>query len=235
MVAVALDIDAVLFDLDDTLLDGDAAWRSGVAAMLRRCSGVDRSAAFAAWGSAFNAHFDDYLAGRLSLEESRTARVRSWATALSIDIDAGAEPEWFAAYLVGYQAGWKPFADVGTTLRKLAHLKLGVITNGDGQQQRAKIAALDLPVTFDAVVASSEAGCAKPDVRIFRAAAEQLGLATDRCLFVGDREDVDAMGARNAGMHAIWLNRRGLTGATDVASVATLADLAELMSAPSPA
>jgi putative hydrolase of the HAD superfamily len=226
---VTVEVAAVVFDLDDTLLDGDAAWASGMDAMLSRCSRVDRSAAFAAWDAAFREHFDDYLSGRLSLAESRAARIRSWGRSLGLVIEPGTEPDWFAAYLVGYAAAWRPFDDVGAVLRELASLKLGVITNGDGDQQRAKISALGLPVTFDVVVVSSEVGCAKPDRRIFRTAADQLGIAPGRCLFVGDREDVDAVGARDAGMHGIWLNRRGLTGLTDVPSITTLADLPALL------
>lgn len=222
---MALQIDAVLFDLDYTLLDGDAAWTSGMDSILSRCADVDRTAAFAAWDVAFHKHFDEYLAGRLSLEEARSARIRTWGRSLSIVIEPGTELDWFADFLVGYESGWKPFDDVAAALLNLAHLKLGVITNGDGQQQRAKISALRLPVSFDTVVVSSEVGCAKPDPRIFRTAALQLGLPVSRCLFVGDREDVDAIGARDAGMHGVWLNRRDQTGATDIASVATLSDL----------
>jgi putative hydrolase of the HAD superfamily len=227
--ADAVRFDAVLFDLDDTLLDGDAAWASGMDSVVSsRCPDVDRSAAFAAWVGAFDEHFDDYLAGRLSLAESRAARIRTWGSSLGLAIEPGTEAGWFADYLVGYEAGWRPFDDVAAALGQLAPRKLGVVTNGDGHQQRAKVAALRLAVTFDAVVVSSEVGCAKPDQRIFRTAAERLGVAPGRCLFVGDREDVDAAGARDAGMHGVWLDRRGLTGVTDVPRITTLAELPAL-------
>jgi beta-phosphoglucomutase-like phosphatase (HAD superfamily) len=42
------DIAAVLFDLDGTLLDDDAAWRAGMKTMLVRCPQVERSRAFEA-------------------------------------------------------------------------------------------------------------------------------------------------------------------------------------------
>jgi putative hydrolase of the HAD superfamily len=222
--------DAVLFDLDDTLLDGDAAWASGMDSIVRRrCPDVDRAAAFAAWEGAFDAHFDDYLAGRMSLAESRAARIRTWGSALGVAIEPGSEAGWFADYLVGYSAGWRPFDDVAAVLGQLAPRQLGVVTNGDGDQQRAKVAALRLPVTFDVVVVSSEVGCAKPDRRIFRTAAEKLEVAPARCVFVGDREDVDAAGAHDAGMHGVWLNRRGRSGVTDLPSISTLADLPALL------
>jgi len=54
---------------------------------------------------------------------------------------------------------------------------------------------------------SGELGVAKPDPRIFRAAAEALGLPTDRITYVGDRWDVDVLGSAAAGMRPVWLNR----------------------------
>jgi putative hydrolase of the HAD superfamily len=91
----------------------------------------------------------------------------------------------------------------------LAGVRLGVITNGDGRQQRAKITALGLEDAFEVVICSGDAGFAKPDGRIFALAAARLGLSPDRCLFVGDRRDTDALGALAAGMSALWLNRKG--------------------------
>lgn len=222
-------VDAVLFDLDDTLLDGDGAWRSGVAALLRRCCDVDVDLAFSAWGDAFDAHFDAYLEGRLTLQEQRRMRIRSWSETLSVPVEPGSELDWFESFLSGYAAGWKPFSDVAPALAQLNGLRLGIVTNGDGQQQRAKVAALALDVRFDVIVVSSEVGFPKPDPRIFDAAARGLGLRPERCLFIGDREDVDAIGARDAGMHGVWLNRRAAVGRTDVDTLTTLGDLAPML------
>lgn len=75
-------------------------------------------------------------------------RIRSWAEALSIRVDPGTELEWFDSYLCGYEAGWKPFSDVEPALQQLTHLRLGIVTNGDSEQQRAKISALALDVSL---------------------------------------------------------------------------------------
>ncbi len=186
-------VEAVLFDLDDTLLDGDAAWRSGMDRLLVRCPWVERAAAFRAWEAAFREHFPRYLAGALTFEESRVARIRSWAERVPVTVEAGAELSWFGDYLAGHEAGWIAFDDVASCLSALGSLRLGVITNGDGDQQRAKLAALGLGPVFEVVIASGDAGCAKPDPRIFDLAAARLGLPPGRCLFVGDRRDTDAL------------------------------------------
>jgi len=224
-------IGAILFDLDDTLLDGGAAWRSGMDALLVRCPEVSRAAALEAWDMAFEEHFVRYLAGELTFEESRIARIRSWSDLVSVVVPAGDELSWFDDFRVGYEAGWVAFGDVEGALSQLRRLRLGVVTNGDGDQQRAKLAALGLEQAFEVVICSGDVGFAKPDPRIFELAATRLGIPSDRCLFVGDRRDSDALGAVAAGMSAVWLNRRDQEAPDErVPAIVTLGQLPALVS-----
>lgn len=235
---MAAAFDTVLFDLDDTLLDGDAAWHSGIARLLARCPQVDRDAARLAWDAAFERHFPVYLAGEMTFVEHQAARMRSWAALVDVPLPAGTELDWFGDYLAGYSAGWAAFEDVAPCLAALAGMRFGVITNGESVQQRAKIAALGLTEAFAVVVASGDIGIAKPDPRIFRHAVRQLGTAPERCVFVGDRRDTDALAATAAGMKGVWLNRTTASGdpvlvaGEEVPEIATLAELPVLLSAP---
>jgi putative hydrolase of the HAD superfamily len=223
--------EAILFDLDDTLLDGGAAWRSGMDALLVRCPEVDRAVALRAWDVAFEEHFARYLAGELTFAESRIARIRSWSDLVSVAVPAGDELLWFDDFLVGYEAGWAAFEDVEAALGQLRRFRLGVITNGDGDQQRAKLIALGLGEAFEVVICSGDVGFAKPDPRIFELAAARLGVPPNRCLFVGDRRDSDALGAVAAGMSALWLNRKGQAAPDElVSAIVTLGQLPALMS-----
>ena len=63
---------------------------------------------------------------------------------------------------------------------------------------------------FRASLSASDAGMAKPDVRFFHAAAEAAGVAPEHVLHIGDDAALDALGAMDAGMHAVWLNRGGV-------------------------
>jgi putative hydrolase of the HAD superfamily len=237
-------LDAVLFDLDDTLLDGDAAWRSGIARLLARCPQVDRDAARLAWETAFERHFPAYLAGETTFAEQQAARMRSWAALVDVPVPSGKELDWFGDYLAGYSAGWAAFEDVAPCLAALPGIRFGVITNGESVQQRAKIAALGLTEAFAVVVASGDIGIAKPDPRIFRHAVRQLGTVPERCMFVGDRRDTDALAAAAVGMKGVWLNRvtdgalaDGAVAGTmpaageEVSEIATLAELPVLLRA----
>lgn len=223
--------DAVLFDLDDTLLDGEAAGDAGVARLLRRCPGIDPATARKAWAVVTEEHFPRYLSGELSYDEHRAARIRSWATACGADVAAGDELEWFALYRAGYEAGWSAFADVGSCLATLtASAKLGVITNGDSVQQREKLTVLGLADRFTVVVASADIGIAKPDPRIFRHAADRLGITPERCAYIGDKRDTDAQAATAAGMTGIWINRGGRPAPDrDVVEISSLAELPLLL------
>jgi HAD superfamily hydrolase (TIGR01549 family) len=52
-------------------------------------------------------------------------------------------------------------------------------------------------------VYSSEVGLRKPDSRIFKLAAEQMGCSTEHVIYVGDQRRADVRGARRAGMRAL--------------------------------
>lgn len=58
---------------------------------------------------------------------------------------------------------------------------------------------------FDVIIDSAQAGCVKPDPRIFRRAVEELGMTAADATFVGDSLSRDMAGARAAGMRHVWL------------------------------
>ena len=84
---------------------------------------------------------------------------------------------------------------------------------------------------FHASVSAHRVGVAKPDPRIFALAAQAAGVPAENVLHVGDDALLDARGAMDAGMHAVWLNRAGVDwthgGASPSATVASLAQLCQ--------
>jgi putative hydrolase of the HAD superfamily len=48
---------------------------------------------------------------------------------------------------------------------------------------------------------------AKPDARIFHAAASKAGVSAAHVLHVGDDGALDVLGALGAGMQTVWVNR----------------------------
>lgn len=86
-----------------------------------------------------------------------------------------------------------------------ARWPLVAITNGNADVHRVGIGHF-----FQDSFNVARTGFAKPDVRIFHCAAQALQLPPEAILHVGDDAQLDAVASRNAGMHAVWLNRSGI-------------------------
>jgi REG-2-like HAD superfamily hydrolase len=83
--------------------------------------------------------------------------------------------------------------------------RLGVISNADGRAEQA-LDAVGLRPHFELVVDSGLVGIDKPDPRIFRLAAERMGVQPHEAVYVGDIYEIDVQGARAAGMQAILID-----------------------------
>jgi putative hydrolase of the HAD superfamily len=95
------------------------------------------------------------------------------------------------------------YDDVRPTLGRLrSRYRLFAVSNGNADLRRCGIADL-----FAGHVTARAAGAAKPDARIYAALLEMAGVEASRVLHIGDDPLADVVGATQAGMHAVWLNR----------------------------
>ena len=95
------------------------------------------------------------------------------------------------------------FEDALEVVPKLAdHYKLGLLSNGS-----SKIQKLELARFFTFSVYAREVGHEKPAPEIFYAAAEVAGCDHAEMLLVGDGQHTDIIGAKNAGIEIVWINR----------------------------
>jgi putative hydrolase of the HAD superfamily len=83
--------------------------------------------------------------------------------------------------------------------------KTGLITNGKTLIQYGKIDQLVIRNDFDLIIVSEEAGIKKPDRRIFEMALVQLQLKAEQCIYIGDHPVNDIEGAAKVGMETIWM------------------------------
>lgn len=99
------------------------------------------------------------------------------------------------------------YPDAENILKILApNYKLGIIANQvSGTQER--INNWGIGKYFDVVVASAEAGCAKPDWKIFNIALEQANCSPENAVMIGDRLDNDVVPAKKLGMKTIWVRQ----------------------------
>jgi HAD superfamily hydrolase (TIGR01549 family) len=89
-----------------------------------------------------------------------------------------------------------------------ARYRLGLVSNFDhGPTARQILADHGLAHRFDPIVISDEVGRRKPHPAIFEMALRAAAVRADEALFIGDSVDDDVVGARNAGVRVVWLNK----------------------------
>jgi putative hydrolase of the HAD superfamily len=220
----------IFLDLDGTLLDHDAAERTAAVRFLRTYRGLFPNGSrveFAnRWQAIAEKHLTDYLAGRLTFTGQRRARMRELFGSAGVSLTDDDADEVFGTYLRHYERSWRPFPDAAPCLDRLGGYRLGIISNGDRDQQYRKLESIGLRERFAYVLTSEEAGVAKPAAEIFHEACRRAGCAPEGSIYVGDRLETDAQGAQAAGLHGIWLDRSGSgRQAGEIASISSLDEL----------
>ena len=193
--------DAVLFDLDDTLLDRDAAIRLFAERLAYR----------------YASDLEPGSADRLVLSfpewDQRGFRPRDAVFLDLVDRLLWRKPPdlddflhfWFAVFpeCAVPMAG---LTEVLTALREHG-IQIGVVTNSTPRLQYPKIDRLGIRPLLSAILISAEVGIEKPDPRIFQIGCQRLGCQPNRTLFVGDHPTLDIRGAKEAGLTAAWMTR----------------------------
>jgi putative hydrolase of the HAD superfamily len=192
---------AVLFDLDDTLLD--------------------RARTFERYFDAFAARYGDRL-GACARQQLRDAildadgrgyRTRDQMADVLLKTLPWRSPPTANEIVDNYRSDFLDCAylsdGVGDLLDDLhaRAIKTGVITNGESIVQRRKLEHLGLAARMDVVAVSEEIGVKKPDPAIFQWALQKLGIAAAEAWFIGDHPDLDIAAAEATGITAFWLAR----------------------------
>ncbi|WP_010534595.1 HAD family hydrolase [Brachybacterium squillarum] len=182
----------LLIDLDNTLVDRDAAFRAWVRSTVRGSGGDDDD------GIAALLAADDHGYG----DRAEVVRALRDATGLT-DEDAILRDRVMTEHVELIRC----YPGVVEALRRLREggVHIAVVSNGTGRQQRAKIARAGLTGLLDGIVLSEEVGVAKPDPRIFAAACAGTEDG-EQIWMIGDNPRADVLGARDAGLPAIWVS-----------------------------
>jgi putative hydrolase of the HAD superfamily len=216
-------IDAVVFDLDGTLLDRRRSFERFVRAQWERFAHVLRTV-----------DQEQYVQTLIERDRDGYAPRRQLFTGMiaQFELPSASAESLLRDYRAGFPSACLLFPDAAQTLLSLraSGLKLGLITNGSLRMQSRKLECLALSPMFDTILISDAEGVSKPDRQIFDRALERLNTTPARALFVGDHPEVDVAGARAAGMQAVWRRDRGVTGRVEAdAVIEELADLLTLL------
>jgi putative hydrolase of the HAD superfamily len=129
------------------------------------------------------------------------------------------------------------------TMRSIAmHAKIGLICDSGmspGRVLRKVLQGHGLRKYFTSTVFSDEVGRTKPHASMFTRALHELGVQAQEAVHIGDLIETDMVGAKQAGMHAIWFNARQEVAQHTIKpafdhEIHNLLDLPKLLSFPVP-
>ncbi|MEU5372468.1 HAD family hydrolase [Streptomyces sp. NPDC005951] len=182
-----------LFDLDGTLVDRQSALSDALTCLCRsRALSPDAER----W-----LHIE--LADRAIVDDF--ARLRD-----AFALEASAIDLWQEYVdLMSAAVTCRPEVIEGLARLRAAAWTIGIITNGAGDIQRAKLFGTGLADQVDGVTVSGDAEIRKPDLRLFELAASRCGVSlADGGWMIGDDPAGDIGGGYQAGLRTIWLRGR---------------------------
>jgi putative hydrolase of the HAD superfamily len=192
---------AVLFDLDDTLLNREKAVDQLFLLILEKCYEDVKPSVKEKMLQTFK-EYDKRAYGcnnKTTVLESFFDEFPPKYRILNHDIQ-----DFWNAHFPHCFSTSQDTINIVNTIRK--NVKVGLITNGSSERQQAKITNTHLNSCFDIIIISEEVGISKPDKRIFELALNKLNVQAEDTLFVGDDLEKDIGGCQNANIKGIWFN-----------------------------
>ncbi|GAA2244364.1 HAD family hydrolase [Rarobacter faecitabidus] len=224
---------AVIVDIDDTIVDTKGAFAGALSEVARTylpdLAEARHGEVVALWRRDPNGFYRAFTRGEMGFREQRLARAEQLQSQFGgAGIGTDGFDAWNEVFEAAFQANWRPFADAAPFFAAIAGagLKLGAVSNADTAYQEKKLEVVGLGGHIQTLVGVDVLGYGKPSPRVFEIACDRLVVAAAETLYVGDELDIDARGARAAGLRGIWLDRPGARrgGPFDEDREAALAD-----------
>tara|TARA_B100000941_G_scaffold290749_1_gene274479 strand:+ start:3127 stop:3810 length:684 start_codon:yes stop_codon:yes gene_type:complete len=192
-------IKAIIFDLDNTLLDfvkmKQFAVKASIRAMNEAGLNVDEESGYkdvmelymtTGWENQLV--FDDYL-------KQTTGEVSNKILAAGV-----------VAYRRAREATLLVYPNVNKTLIELlkAQIRLAVVSDAPSREAWMRLYYLNLHHVFDPVLTFDDTGARKPSPKPFKLALDNMNVGPDEALMIGDWPDRDVVGAKQIGMKTIF-------------------------------
>lgn len=222
----------VFFDLDGTLIDVAAAEREAARSVYDNYSFAECLAFedyLALWVQLRLLHYDgSYLNGECSFSEQRERRILGLFASTGVTPCGKTPSQIYGEYLNVFENRWRLFDDVVPSLTALSsRWNLGIITNGDPEQQNEKLRRTGIKRYFSRVIAGGDGRNAKPSVQMFAEASESTGHPFADLCYVGDSYETDMVPCLQLGMTGVLISREmRVTPPGDVIVVSDLRELA---------
>ncbi|MGE5333531.1 MAG: HAD family hydrolase [Nitrososphaerota archaeon] len=194
--------DAIIFDLFGTLIANFAEDdHENVLADMIKCLGTPNAPFRALWnGETWSLR----ATGQLPTTE---ANIRYVCSALGVEPDAGAVARAVAMRVEFTRRALAPRPDALSTLAALRQqgYALGLISDCSSEVPLLWQDSAFADV-FDTAIFSCSVGVKKPHPAIYQSACERLGVAPERCLYIGDGSSNELSGALRCGMHPVLIS-----------------------------
>lgn len=208
---------AILFDMDGTILDshdglGDL-WRRICGRFTPHLNGLSTDILWMAIAESrtwFWSEPERARLGRMNLQGARRAIV--WEAFDRLGVSAPDVAREIAdGFSVVCDDEIKPFPGAVEVLKSLREraLRMGLVTNGAAEPQRAKVDRFKLGPLFDCVLIEGEFGVGKPDERIYLHALERLEVETSEAWMVGDNLEWEVAAPQRLGIQGVWVDSAG--------------------------
>lgn len=188
---------AILFDLDNTLLDfltfKKETAKAAAKAMVKQ--GLPASE-IEAYGKIFTVYDEK------GIEYQKTFYEVVKQYNLEINLAEKIQQAGITAYLQRKFEVLRPYPMVKPTLRKLREkgIKLGIVSDAPRNKVWQRLVITELQDEFNLVVTHSDTQESKPHSSPFTLALKKLGVLPTAVLFVGDNPSRDIKGAKEVGM-----------------------------------
>ena len=211
----------VLLDIDNTLLDFDAAERQAVTDMLAEYELPHDEAAYETYHKVNRELWDSLAKGQLNKQKLFQIRFSRFMQAMQLP-DNGKGKAMNDRYeeLLATHADLLPGAL--TALEELSEVAtLAIVSNGAAAVQESRY--------MDGIYISEKVGAAKPSAKLFEHAFRDLGITNkSRVLMVGDDLLADIKGGMNAGVDTCWFNPGNVENKTGITPKFTVGSYEEL-------
>jgi putative hydrolase of the HAD superfamily len=217
-------IKAIVFDLDNTLVDFMAMKKQAIDAAidsmvdagleLERADIKDRiDTIYKERGIEYQQVFDDLIFGIFQKIDHRV-------------LAAG-----IIAYRRAREAALKPYPHVTATLMELSRrgIKLALLSDAPSREAWLRLCYINFHHIFSNVVTFDDTGERKPSPKPFKKALELLGVKPEEALMVGDWPERDIKGAKAVGMKTAFARYGDTFGTIEHDADYELKDISELL------
>lgn len=204
---------AILFDLDDTILECDGGdflklWQDSINKHMHFFPSLNPQDFFTEIRKVADAFWDDperHRIGRLNILESRKTIIGQAAKNLGQHHNHGVS-ELANHYHHRREFNVVPYKGAIETLEffQQSSIKTALITNGSADVQRSKIEKYDLEKYFDLVIIEGEFGMGKPNPEVYMHIVKTLDVKPEASWIVGDNLEWEVRVPQSLGFYAIW-------------------------------